>query len=152
MFSFFKKKIIDKNNNELDIAALLVHAAKIDQNYTLKEREIIKKTLKELGSKIEDLDNILLSAEKLESDSNQILSFTKKIKSFDKKIKIKIFESLLKIIYSDGQSDMYEANLIRRLGGLLYLENKLIGELKNKVKLDINKWLIWLTKNVLNVN
>tara|TARA_Y100001970_G_C14163963_1_gene820189 strand:+ start:1177 stop:1596 length:420 start_codon:yes stop_codon:yes gene_type:complete len=139
MFSFFKKKIIDKNNNELDIAALLVHAAKIDQNYTLKEREIIKKTLKELGSKIENIDNILISAEKLESDSNQILSFTKKIKSFDKKIKIKIFESLLKIIYSDGQSDMYEANLIRRLGGLLYLENKLIGELKNKVKLDINK-------------
>ena len=139
MFSFFKKKIIDKNNNELDIAALLVHAAKIDQNYTLKEREIIKKTLKELGSKIENIDNILISAEKLESDSNQILNFTKKIKSFDKKIKIKIFESLLKIIYSDGQSDMYEANLIRRLGGLLYLENKLIGELKNKVKLDINK-------------
>ena len=139
MFSFFKKKIIDKNNNELDIAALLVHAAKIDQNYTLKEREIIKKTLKELGSKIENIDNILISAEKLESDSNQILSFTKKIKSLDEKIKIKIFESLLKIIYSDGQSDMYEANLIRRLGGLLYLENKLIGELKNKVKLDINK-------------
>ena len=139
MFSFLKKKVIDKNSTELDIAALLVHAAKIDQNYTLKEREIIKKTLKELGSKIENIDNILISAEKLESDSNQILSFTKKIKSFDKKIKIKIFESLLKIIYSDGQSDMYEANLIRRLGGLLYLENKLIGELKNKVKLDINK-------------
>ena len=138
MFSIFKKKIKDKDNNELDIAALLVHAARFDENYTLKEKEIIKKTLKELGYKTENLDNILLSAEKIESDSNQILNFTKKIKSFDEKINIKIFESLLKIIYSDGKSDMYEANLIRRLGGLLYLENKLIGELKNKVKSDIN--------------
>ena len=92
-----------------------------------------------MGSNTEDLDKILISAEKIESDSNQILNFTRKIKSVDKNIKIKIFESLLKIIYSDGQSDMYEANLIRRLAGLLYLDNKLIGDLKNKIKSDINK-------------
>ena len=139
MFNFLKEKKTDNNNSELDIAALLVHAAKIDENYTTKEKDIIKKTLEELGSNTEDLDKILISAEKIESDSNQILNFTRKIKSFDKNIKIKIFESLLKIIYSDGQSDMYEANLIRRLAGLLYLDNKLIGDLKNKIKSDINK-------------
>tara|TARA_B100000965_G_scaffold266045_1_gene224732 strand:- start:1184 stop:1603 length:420 start_codon:yes stop_codon:yes gene_type:complete len=139
MFNFLKEKKTDNNNSELDIAALLVHAAKIDENYTTKEKDIIKKTLEELGSNTEDLDKILISAEKIESDSNQILNFTRKIKSVDKNIKIKIFESLLKIIYSDGQSDMYEANLIRRLAGLLYLDNKLIGDLKNKIKSDINK-------------
>ena len=139
MFNFLKEKKTDNNNSELDIAALLVHAAKIDENYTTKEKGIIKKTLEELGSNTEDLDKILISAEKIESDSNQILNFTRKIKSVDKNIKIKIFESLLKIIYSDGQSDMYEANLIRRLAGLLYLDNKLIGDLKNKIKSDINK-------------
>ena len=139
MFNFLKEKKTDNNNSELDIAALLVHAAKIDENYTTKEKDIIKKTLEELGSNTEDLDKILISAEKIESDSNQILNFTRKIKSVDKNIKIKIFESLLKIIYSDGQSDMYEANLIRRLACLLYLDNKLIGDLKNKIKSDINK-------------
>ncbi len=139
MFNFLKEKKTDNNNSELDIAALLVHAAKIDENYTTKEKDIIKKTLEELGSNTEDLDKILISAEKIESDSNQILNFTRKIKSVDKNIKIKIFESLLKIIYSDGQSDMYEANLIRRLAGLLYLDNKLIGDLKKKIKSDINK-------------
>ena len=143
MFNFFKKKKIIKNNDiSLNIGALLIHAAKIDQNYTLKEKEIIKKTLQELGSKEENLDKILISAEKIESDSNQILSFTKTVKNLDENIKIKIIESLLKIIYSDGQSDIYEANLIRRLSGLLYLDNKFVGNLKDKVISSLKKWLI----------
>ena len=140
MFNFFKKKKIIKNNDiALNIGALLIHAAKIDQNYTLKEKEIIKKTLQELGSKEENLDKILISAEKIESDSNQILSFTKTVKNLDENIKIKIIESLLKIIYSDGQSDIYEANLIRRLSGLLYLDNKFVGNLKDKVISSLKK-------------
>jgi len=140
MFNFFKKKKIIKNNDiSLNIGALLIHAAKIDQNYTLKEKEIIKKTLQELGSKEENLDKILISAEKIESDSNQILSFTKTVKNLDENIKIKIIESLLKIIYSDGQSDIYEANLIRRLSGLLYLDNKFVGNLKDKVISSLKK-------------
>ena len=145
MFGFFKKKN-DKNdikdNIELDIAALLIHAAKIDENYTLKEKEIIKKTLIELGTNEENLDQILISAEKIESDSNQILTFTKKIKNLDQIVKIRTMESLLKIIYSDGKSDIYEANLITRLSGLLYLDNKLLGDLKNKIKSNLKKWLI----------
>jgi len=140
MFNFFKKKKIIKNNDiSLNIGALLIHAAKIDQNYTLKEKEIIKKTLQELGSKEENLDKILISAEKIESDSNQILSFTKTVKNLDENIKIKIIESLLKIIYSDGQSDIYEANLIRRLSGLLYLDDKFVGNLKDKVISSLKK-------------
>tara|TARA_Y100000590_G_scaffold210459_1_gene238418 strand:+ start:485 stop:904 length:420 start_codon:yes stop_codon:yes gene_type:complete len=139
MFNFLKKEENNSNNIELDIAALLIHAAKIDEKYTSNEIEIIKKTLIELGSNKDELENILISAEKIESDSNQILSFTKKIKNLDQNIKLKILESLLKIIYSDGKSDMYEANLITRLAGLLYLDKKLVGDLKDKVKSYIKK-------------
>ena len=140
MFNFFKKKkILENDDIELNIGALLIHAAKIDENYTLKEKEIIKKTLHELGSNEENLDKILASAEKMESDSNQILGFTKKIKNLDENIKIKIIESLLKITFSDGKSDIYETNLIRRLSGLLYLDNKLVGNLKDKVKSNLKK-------------
>ena len=139
MFNFLKKEENNSDNIELDIAALLIHAAKIDEKYTLSEIEIIKKTLIELGSNKDELENILISAEKIESDSNQILSFTKKIKNLDQNIKLKILESLLKIIYSDGKSDMYEANLVTRLGGLLYLDKKLVGDLKDKVKSYIKK-------------
>jgi len=140
MFDFFKNKKIIKNDDKvMNIAALLIHAAKIDENYTLKEKEIIKKTLQELGSKEENLDNILISAEKIESDSNQILNFTKNVKNLDENIKIKIIESLLKIIFSDGQSDIYESNLIRRLSGLLYLDDRLVGNLKDKVKSNLKK-------------
>ena len=139
MFNFLKKEENNSDNIELDIAALLIHAAKIDEKYTLSEIEIIKKTLIELGSNKDELENILISAEKIESDSNQILSFTKKIKNLDQNIKLKILESLLKIIYSDGKSDMYEANLVTRLAGLLYLDKKLVGDLKDKVKSYIKK-------------
>ena len=144
MFKFLKNndsKDYSKKNEELltKTASLLIHAAKIDENYTLKEKDIIKKTLQELGSKEENLDKILVTAEKIESDSNQILSFTKKIKNLDENIKIKVIESFLKIIYSDGKSDIYEANLTRRLSGLLYLDDKLVGSLKDKVISNLKK-------------
>ena len=131
----FKKK---KNNNVDDknilIAALLVHAAKIDNNYTNKEKQIIKKAIVELSSKNEKIDEILLKAEELERESNQILDFTKEFKNLDENSKIKIIESLWNIIYSDKNSDMYENNLMRRLTGLLYLNPKIVGDLKKKIK------------------
>ena len=138
MFKFIKQN--KKGNNDekekaIKIAALLIHAAKIDENYTDKEKEIIKKTLIELGFNSKQLIEILENAEKLESNSNQILDFTKEVKNIDEESKKKIVESLWNIIYSDEQSDIYEANLMRRLSGLLYLDKKIVGDLKEKVKL-----------------
>ena len=135
MLNFLKKKDNENNNNLLTkIGSLLVHAAKIDQNYTKKEKEIIKKTLINLGAIKENIENLLLEAEKNENDSNQILDFTKEIKNLDEGEKIKIIEALWNIIYSDEKSDDYEANLMRRLSGLLYLNNKVVGDIKEKIK------------------
>ena len=137
MFSFFKKKGSNKLQ-PVDIitktASLLIHAAKIDENYTKNEKIIIKKTLVELGANNEKLNDIMELAEKNERNSNQILDFTKDIKNTDQNFKIKLIESLWKIIYSDKKSDMYESNLMRRLAGLLYLDNKLVGDIKEKIK------------------
>ena len=113
---------------------MLIHAAKIDQNYTEKEKEIIKKTLINLGANKENIENLLITAEKNENDSNQILDFTKEIKNLDEEEKIKIIEALWNIIYSDEKSDDYEANLMRRLSGLLYIDNKVMGDIKEKIK------------------
>ncbi len=118
---------------------MLVHAAKIDQNYTTKEKEIIKKTLLKLEFNEENLDKLINDAEKLENDSNQILDFTKEIKNIDEESKKKIFESLWNIIYSDEKADIYEDNLMRRLSGLLYLDSKVAGNIKEKVKLKLSK-------------
>ena len=139
MFKFFKNKdSVDsaKNNNNLLIktAALFIHAAKIDENYTDKEKEIIKKTLIKLGAKLITINEIMFAAEKNEEESNQILDFTKDIKNTDNEYKIKIIEALWSIIYSNKEADMYEANLMRRLSGLLYLDNKIVGDIKEKVK------------------
>ena len=135
MLNFLKKKDNENNDNLLTkIGSLLVHAAKIDQNYTKKEKEIIKKTLINLGAIKENIENLLLEAEKNENDSNQILDFTKEIKNLDEGEKIKIIEALWDIIYSDEKSDDYEANLMRRLSGLLYLNNKVVGDIKEKIK------------------
>ena len=137
MFNFFnKKKNLENNNNNLiiSIASLLIHTAKIDQDYSDKEREIIKKTLINLGVKNSDVDNIIKVAEKYEKNSNQILDFTKQIKNLNEKEKKNIIESLWKIIYADKNSDMYENNLMRRLTGLMYLDNKTVGDIKEKVK------------------
>ena len=141
MFNFFKKK--NKDPGKIDIlsktASLLIHAAKIDQNYTNKEKLIIERTLIELGVDKEKINQLMQNAEENEKNSNQILDFTKDIKYTDQNFKIKIIESLWKIIYSDNTSDMYESNLMRRLSGLLYLDNKLVGDIKEKIKNDFNK-------------
>ena len=142
MINFFKKKDL-KSEEKIDLisktASLLIHAAKIDENYTEKEKSIIKKTLINLGIKEENLDELIKIAEKNEEDSNQILDFTKEVKRSDEKFKTQIIECLWKIIYSDKNSDMYESNLMRRLSGLLYLDNKIIGDIKDKIKKNINK-------------
>jgi len=142
MFKFFKNKKPVKSN-EINLlsktASLLIHAAKIDENYTNKEKLIIEKTLLELGINKEKLDELMITAEKNEENSNQILDFTKDIKSTDKNFKIKLIESLWKIIYSDNNSDMYESSLMRRISGLLYLDNKLVGDLKEKIKNNLNR-------------
>ena len=136
MFNFFKKK--NKESEEIDIfsktASLLIHAAKIDENYTIKEKSIIERTLIELGIDKEKLDHIMINAEENEKNSNQILDFTKDIKNTDENFKIRIIESLWKIIYSDKTSDIYESNLMRRLSGLLYLDSKVVGDIKEKIK------------------
>ena len=141
MLNFFKKK--NKDPKKIDIlsktASLLIHAAKIDQNYTNKEKLIIERTLIELGANKEKINQLMQNAEKNEKNSNQILDFTKDIKHTDQNFKIKIIESLWKIIYSDNASDMYETNLMRRLSGLLYLDNKLVGDIKEKIKNDFYK-------------
>ena len=141
MFDFLKKKT--KEAEKIDIisktASLLIHAAKIDENYTDKEKLIIEKTLMELGVEKERLAQIMINAEENEKNSNQILDFTKDIKNTEENFKIKIVESLWKIIYSDEKSDMYESNLMRRLSGLLYLDNKMVGDIKEKIKKKFNK-------------
>mgnify|MGYP001266663219 FL=1 len=144
MFKFFKKndsKDYNKKNEEFltKVSSLLIHAAKIDENYTDKEKKIIKKTLIQLGIKESEADQIMLTAEINEEKSNQILDFTREIKNADSEFKIKITETLWSIIYSNKEEDMYESNLMRRLSGLLYLDNKIVGDIKEKIKAKFAK-------------
>ena len=133
MINFFKKKNMETIENPLSkIAALLIHVAKIDENYTEKEKEIIKKAIIRLGAKNELANTIMIEAEEIEKESNQILSFTKEIKNLDEDSKIKIVETLWSIIYSDSKADMYENSLMRRLTGLLYLDPMTVGDIKKK--------------------
>ena len=120
-------------------ASLLIHAAKMDENYTGKEKNIIEKTLTKLGVNESNLRSLMLDAEKNEKNSNQILDFTKAIKASENSFKVTLVESLWKIIYSDMSSDMYEDNLMRRLTGLLYLDKKMVGDIKEKVKKNLTK-------------
>ena len=138
MFNFFgKEKDLKKNNIfAIKIACLLIHAARIDENYTDKEREIIKETLFKLGFIANNIDKIINEAESIEKDSNQILEFTKEAKNLEIEKKIILLEALWSIIYTDKNIDLYEANLMRRLSGLLYLDKKLVGDIKKKI---INK-------------
>ena len=135
IFKFFykDKEKPDANSESINIACLLIHAAKIDENYTSEEREIIKKTVKKLYPNLENLDDIVSKAEIKENDSNHIQEFTRGVKSLSKENKITIVETLWRIILSDGKSDIYENNLMRRLAGLLYLDDKIIGETKVKI-------------------
>ena len=144
MISFFKNKEKEKDifNNDKsysNIAALLIHVAKIDENYENKEKEIIKKTLIELGAEKSNTDKIIADATAIEEDSNQILNFTKEVKNASESDKIRIIESLWKIIYSDNSADTYETNLMRRLEGLLYIDAKTMGNLKEKIKKNLSK-------------
>jgi|TARA_B110000967_G_C18502511_1_gene372291 uncharacterized tellurite resistance protein B-like protein len=137
MINFFKKEEKDKVDNEESlskIASLLIHAAKIDENYTKNEEKMIKKTLIELGAKRSNIDKIVHDATITEENSNQILYFTKEIKNMPESDKVKIIESLWKIIYSDNTADIYETNLMTRLAGLLYINAKTMGDIKEKIK------------------
>ena len=142
MFNFLNK---DKNENEnikdtlIEVACLLIHASKIDENYSDKEREIISKALKKLDANDREIENIISEAEIIEKDSNQILDFTKNLKNVENEKKLFIVETLWRIIYSDKTSDMYESNLMRRLTGLLYLSAKEVGDIKEKIKLEYNE-------------
>lgn len=136
MFNLFKKNSEpDKKNLSLiAIASLLIHSAKIDENFTIKEKKIVRDALIEMGADQDSIDDVIKEAELKEEDSNQILDFTKEVKNISEIEKKIIIEALWKIIYSDENADMYEANLMRRLSGLLYLDNKVVGEIKEKVK------------------
>jgi len=135
---FKKKNEENTDNKNILIAALLVHAAKIDDNYTDVEKEIIKKALISLDATTpSEAEQLLKKAEKKEKESNQIIQFTREIKKKSMKFRLKIIEILLKIIYSDNTGDDYEQNLIRRVCGLLYISNKDSGMLKLKVKNSI---------------
>ena len=134
---FFKKKEANNNIFQIKICALLIHAAKIDENYTNKEEEIIKKTLSELGLEKEKISITIDNAKKIEENSNQILEFTKEVKNMKENDKIKIVETLWEIIYSNNEADIYETSLMRRLGGLLYIDSKLMVDIKEKIKSKI---------------
>ena len=135
---FFKK-----NDEKIDdsflirVGALLIHTAKIDENYTDNEEEIIKKTLLELGVKNENLSSTIKEAKIIEENSNQILEFTREVKNLSEKDKIKIIEALWSIIYSNKDADLYETNLMRRLAGLLYVDSKIMGDIKERIKSKI---------------
>ena len=132
---FFKKnENFNKDQSLVKIAALLIHAAKIDQNYSNHEREIIKKTLTNINKKKENIDKIIKQGEKIEENSNQILDFTKEVKNMNEENKIEILENLWRIIYSNKEADMYETNLMRRLEGLLYIDKKIMADIKDKIK------------------
>jgi uncharacterized tellurite resistance protein B-like protein len=134
---FRKSKNIDESNDFVKVGALLIHSAKIDENYTDSEEEIIKKTLLELGCIKEDLSQTIEKAKVTEENSNQILDFTKEVKNLPDQDKIKIIEAIWSIIYSNKVADVYETNLMRRLAGLLYIDSKTMGDIKERVKSKI---------------
>jgi len=132
---FFKKDNVNNNDNELvKVGALLIHTAKIDEDYSGKEVEIIKQALLKLGADNKNIENIIKKAEEIEENSNQILDFTKEIKTMEEKDKIKIIKTLWKIIFSNKEADIYETNLMRRLAGLLYVDSKIMGNIKEEIK------------------
>ena len=137
---FFSEK---RNGNEIEtlskVAALLIHAAKIDENYSNKEEQIIERALLKIGANEQNIKVIVEKGNKIEKDTNQILEFTKEVKKMDERNKIKIIETLWQIIYSNKEEDMYEASLMRRLGGLLYIDNKIMGNIKEKIKKQNSK-------------
>ena len=141
MLDLLNKKSVSKDKDDLlsKTASLLVHAAKIDENYTEKEKKIIKEALIKLGAEKSSINQIISNAEVADENANHILDFTKKIKNSNNDFKVQIIEALWNIIYSNKEEDMYESNLMRRLAGLLYLDNKVMANIKEKVKKELNK-------------
>ena len=133
---FFNKKKENENDgfNLVKIAALLIHAARIDEKYSIEEEEIIKRTLLDLGTDKNELETIIKKAKQSEENTHQILDFTREIKNLQEKDKIKIIKSLWRIIYSNKDADIYETNLMRRLSGLLYIDSKTMGDIKEQIK------------------
>ena len=133
--------MFSKNNdkNLINIAALLIHAAKIDLDYSIKEENIIEQTMLKIGAKKENIKEIIQNGKELENNSNQILEFTKEVKNMSNENKTKIIESLWRIIYSNNEADIYETNLMRRLAGLLYIDSKIMGDIKEQVKKEVVK-------------
>tara|TARA_A100001011_G_C13952569_1_gene691890 strand:+ start:305 stop:724 length:420 start_codon:yes stop_codon:yes gene_type:complete len=133
---FFKKDNVNNSNDDelVKVGALLIHTAKIDEDYSAKEVEIIKQALLKLGANNQNIESIIKKAEEMEENSNQILDFTKEIKNMEEKDKIKIIKTLWKIIFSNKEADIYEANLMRRLAGLLYIDSKIMGNIKEEIK------------------
>ena len=135
---FFKKKIEKQNNNQLiKIAALMIHAGKIDENFSKQEEMIIKQALLKMGANTENIKEIIEQSKIIEENANQILDFTKEVKAMDDEKKIEIIETLWRIIYSNKDADIYEANLMRRLAGLMYIDNKIMGSIQEKIKKEI---------------
>ena len=137
---FFKSS---EKNNKIDdlikVAALLIHAAKIDEDYSVEEKEIIKETLLKIGAFEENIEEIINSGIKMEENSNQILGFTKEVKNMNNDNKVLIIETLWRIIYSNKNADIYEVNLMRRLAGLLYIDSKIMGDIKKKIQKENSK-------------
>ena len=138
--NIFKKKEKEKDEKPLLVTALLIHAAKMDENLTIEEENIIKKETSNLfkleGKEADSVYNLAVIKEK---NSNQILEYTKIIKNEEMSFRIKILELLWEIICSDKKVDSYESNLISRICGLLYISSKDAGEIKKKVKLNLIK-------------
>ena len=131
---FFKKKENIDDNQLVKIGALLIHAARIDEDFTQEEENIIKQTLINLDARNENIDEVIEKAKKMEESSNQILDFTKEVKNMEENKKIKIVKTLWKIIFSNKKADIFEANLMRRLAGLLYIDSKIMGDIKEQIK------------------
>jgi uncharacterized tellurite resistance protein B-like protein len=135
---FFKKKIEKQSNSQLiKIAALMIHAGKIDENFSRQEEMIIKKALLKMGANTENIQEIIEQSKLIEENANQILDFTKEVKMMDEEKKIEIIETLWRIIYSNKDADIYETNLMRRLAGLMYIDNKIMGSIQEKIKKEI---------------
>ena len=126
MLKLEKKEIVG-------ISALLIHAAKIDEIYSEKEKRIIKNFIENNISEISEVDKIMKDAEKLEENSNQLLNYTKIIKDSPLKTKNEIIEQLWKILISDNNVDLYESNLMRRICGLIYFSDKESGEIRMRL-------------------
>jgi uncharacterized tellurite resistance protein B-like protein len=135
---FLKKKIDKQSNIQLiKIAALMIHAGKIDENFSQQEEMIIKKALLKMGANTENIQEIIEQSKVIEENANQILDFTKEVKMMDEEKKIEIIETLWRIIYSNKDADIYETNLMRRLTGLMYIDNKIVGSIQEKIKKEI---------------